>query len=176
MRRSGIPELPPMPSAAHGALATDLRRAIDGQPWHGPSVATLLADVRAEDAAAHPVAGAHSIWELVLHMTAWTEEVARRLDGHPANEPQMGDWPALPAVRDALAWRQAQDLLLAAHARVLHALAGCPETRLAERVGGEVDLALGAGMSHRAMVRGLAQHHAYHGGQVAILKRALAAR
>jgi hypothetical protein len=36
---------------------------------------SLLAGVSPEEAAAHPIAGAHSIGELVLHMTAWTCEV-----------------------------------------------------------------------------------------------------
>lgn len=33
----------------------------------------------------------------------------------------------------------------------------------------------GANMKHRVLVHGLAQHHAYHGGQIALLRRALEA-
>jgi uncharacterized damage-inducible protein DinB len=35
--------------------------------------------------------------------------------------------------------------------------------------------AQGAGVKHRVLVHGLAQHHAYHGGQIALLRRAQAA-
>ena len=164
------------PTPEHGALATDLERAVTGQPWHGPSLDMLLDGVDARAAAAHPIAGAHSIWELVLHMTAWTGEVARRLGGGEPDDPVEGDWPTVPAVPDDAAWRAARDGLHAAHAGVLRALADCPADRLPARVGTTSSASVGSGMSHRAMVRGLAQHHAYHGGQVAILKRALDAR
>jgi hypothetical protein len=51
-------------------LADQIRRAFWGESWHGPSVREVLAGVSAEDAAAHPIAGAHSIWEIVLHLTS----------------------------------------------------------------------------------------------------------
>lgn len=167
------PSPPRQPTAEHGALAADLERAVAGQPWHGPSLAILLEGVTARDAAARPVANAHSMWELVLHLTAWTEEVARRLGGAAPGEPAMGDWPEVPTPADEEAWRAARAALTASHAHVLEALAACPAERLPSRVGTTEDAALGAGMSHRAMVRGLAQHHAYHGGQLALLRRAL---
>jgi len=63
------------------------------------------------DAAAHPIAGAHSIWELVLHVTAWTRVVACRLAGENADKPEEGDFPeVLEATAEAWdaakrAWR-----------------------------------------------------------------------
>ena len=67
-----------------------LRRAFDGEAWHGPSVLELLKDVSAVQAAAHPIEGAHSIWELALHIAAW-ENVARKriVEGVPF-EPKRG--------------------------------------------------------------------------------------
>jgi len=53
-------------------LEEQLGRALEGEAWHGPSVLETLEGVSAEQAAAHPIAGAHSIWELVLH-TAYTQ-------------------------------------------------------------------------------------------------------
>lgn len=47
-----------------GRLADQIRRAFEGESWHGPAVLEVLAGVSAEDAAAHPVAEAHSIWEV----------------------------------------------------------------------------------------------------------------
>ena len=49
-------------------LEEQLRRAHEGEAWHGPSLLEALAGVSAEQAAARPIAGAHSIWELVLHL------------------------------------------------------------------------------------------------------------
>ncbi|HEY7818948.1 MAG TPA: DinB family protein, partial [Vicinamibacteria bacterium] len=51
------------------------RQAMDGQPWHGPSLAIVLQGVDARTAAARPIDGAHSIWEITLHLTGWTREV-----------------------------------------------------------------------------------------------------
>ena len=48
-----------------------LDRVVAGDAWHGPSLLALLATVPPELAARRPIAGAHSIWELVLHAGAW---------------------------------------------------------------------------------------------------------
>src|SRR2546428_12162604 len=72
-------------------VAEAIERSVSGPMWHGPALADLIGDVSAEHAADHPVGGAHSIWELVLHVTAWTEIVRERLGspgftGEPTTE------------------------------------------------------------------------------------------
>lgn len=52
-------------------IRDQLERAFSGNAWHGPSVLEILENVTASQAAAHPIAGANSIWELVLHIGAW---------------------------------------------------------------------------------------------------------
>ena len=90
------------PAATEAALVADLlERVTSGDAWHGDNVEQLLDGLSAADAARHPVAGAHSIWELVLHMTGWAEEVRARLLGAEAGEPTAGDWPEPPGVRDS---------------------------------------------------------------------------
>jgi uncharacterized damage-inducible protein DinB len=156
-------------------IAESLRRSLSGDPWHGPSIATLLADVTPEDAAARPVAGAHSIVELVLHLAAWTREVGSRLDGNPPALPAMGDWP--PCTGDAgTVWAAAQRSLDEAHADLLRLVQRLPAGRLSDRVGELREPALGTGVTVAAMLVGLAEHNAYHGGQIAILERALVAQ
>lgn len=158
-----------MPDRA--ALYADLARAYDGEPWHGPSLLTLLGDVDAGMATARPIGGGHTIMELALHMAAWTGEVARRLRGSTPAVPPEGDWPAPPTGKDA--WEEARDRLAAAQADALAALAACPDERLTAIVGQTRDPSVGSGLTYAAMASGLAQHHAYHGGQIALLKRAL---
>ena len=77
-------------------LADQIRRAFRGESWHGPSVMEVLADVSAEDAAARPIAGAHSIWEILLHMTAGYTLVLGRVRGERADLAPGEDWPAVP--------------------------------------------------------------------------------
>lgn len=54
-------------SRPHDVLVEEIRRAHFGDAWHGPAVAELVHGLEAVEAAAHPVAGAHSIREVVLH-------------------------------------------------------------------------------------------------------------
>lgn len=153
-----------------GRVIEELRRQHDGDPWHGPSRAAILADVSAEEAAWRPGAGAHSIWELVLHMRSWTREVERRaLGGQPAM-PEDGDWP-VPLDTSESAWAEAQASLDAAHQRLVGVVRKLGAARLSEKVGATRDKPLGTGITHRAMLYSLAEHDIYHSGQVALLKR-----
>ena len=149
-------------------IAKELEHAHGGAPWHGPSRASVLADVTVEEAARRPSAKGNSIWALVEHMRAWTGEVARRLREGGAREPADGDFPPVPAPT-AEAWRRSLAALEAAHRDVLAAVQATSPERLDER-GGSGD----PGLSHatyRVMLHGLAQHDAYHTGQIAMLKR-----
>ena len=62
-------------------LADQIRRAFDGEAWHGDSVVEILQGVNAAMAAAHPIKNAHSIWELLLHIAAWDGAVLKRTGG-----------------------------------------------------------------------------------------------
>jgi uncharacterized damage-inducible protein DinB len=59
-------------------IVDQLRRAFEGEAWHGPAVMQILEGITAAQAAAHPASGAHSIWEIVLHIAAWEGAVSRR--------------------------------------------------------------------------------------------------
>jgi uncharacterized damage-inducible protein DinB len=69
-------------------LADQIGRAFRGESWHRPSVLEVLAGVSAEDAAAHPIVGAHSIWEIVLHLAGGYTLVLRRLRGERSQPPE----------------------------------------------------------------------------------------
>src|SRR5271157_3121944 len=62
-------------------IADQLRRAFSGNAWHGDSLFEILQGITAQQAAAHPIKNAHSIWELVLHIAAWDGAVRRRMTG-----------------------------------------------------------------------------------------------
>jgi len=149
-------------------LAKSLARSVAGDAWYGSSLEALLKDVSAEDASAHPIDGAHSIHEIVRHVASWIDEVASRLEGRAPVLPDDESWP-----KGAEAWGETRVALTAAAKRLEAALAQFPDDRMGERVGTRRDLALGAGVSFETMLLGLAQHNAYHGGQVALLVRAL---
>jgi uncharacterized damage-inducible protein DinB len=134
-------------------------------------VRTALEGVDAITAVAHPVPGAHSICEIVLHMTAWVQEVARRVRVGVAQEPEAGDWPS-PAASSESGWQAAVAALDAANAELLKAIRAMDEVRLGDVVGEARDPALGTGVTRYVMLHGLVQHHVYHAGQISLLKRA----
>jgi len=156
-------------------LADLVVRVVEGDPWHGPNVMTLLDGVSARDAAAHAVPGAHSIWELVLHMTGWAREVQARLAGAAAGEPAAGDWPA---VRDTSrsAWAAAVAALVESHHALAAALRASDDARLAMPVVDHRDAAAGTGLSQYLTLHGLVHQTTYHAGQIALVRRAIEAR
>jgi hypothetical protein len=152
-------------------LGRDLENGFAGDPWHGSSVMDILRGIDARLAASHPVEGAHSIWEIVLHLTAWTKEVLRRLEGAHPQLPIDGDWPPVRTV-DPPAWEVAKRDLVDAHRLLGKVLERFPSVNLDKIVGTQRVPALGTGMSYHAMVNGIIQHDAYHAGQIALLKKA----
>ena len=147
-------------------VAESIERAVSGPTWHGPALADLLEHVTAEQAAERPIADAHSIWELVLHATAWTEIARERLEGSAKGEPTPEeDWPKVKD-RSAEAWRASKERLKEAHRELAALAAKMDDSMLIGRVPGKDHSIL-------TMMHGIVEHDAYHGGQVAILKRAL---
>jgi uncharacterized damage-inducible protein DinB len=152
-------------------IVDELEREHAGDPWHGSPLRQILDGIDHQQASRRPLAGAHTIWELVLHIMAWKNEVRRRIGGAPAAEPLEGDWP-VPAAASADAWRAALDGLEAAHRALVAAVAGLPEEQLFTPTRDPRDRATGAGVSHYVLLHGIVQHDVYHAGQIALLKKA----
>src|SRR5262245_24556108 len=145
-------------------LANHNKRAVTGPMWHGPALNDVLDGVTHEAAAAHPVAGAHSIWELVLHITVWADIARARLHGERLTDPSSTeDWPPIDAVT-ATAWTLAIERLRDSHRALADDGKQVDEARPAEKVA-----SLGYSVSN--LLHGVIEHSTYHGGQIAILKK-----
>jgi uncharacterized damage-inducible protein DinB len=153
-------------------LRRELETTMDGDPWYGSAVARILDGIDAPGAAAHPIKGAHSIWELVLHMTAWVNEVRRRLEGGKDGDPAEGDWPRV-AQTTPDAWKQAVSSLRRAHVELARTLAAADDAGLARQVAGNQVDATGKPVTLYQTAIGILQHDTYHAGQIALLKKAL---
>jgi len=158
---AGIPE----------ALIQQLSATHAGDPWYGTSREKLLDGISAKQASMKPITGGHSIWEQVLHMISWTREVTRRIQGQAPASPVEGDWPS-PRNDSDQEWSATRTQLTDAHAELLAAIRNQPSDRWDQPVGPVRDPALGTGITVLGMVIGLAQHDAYHIGQIATLRRA----
>jgi uncharacterized damage-inducible protein DinB len=150
-------------------IIDQLRRSIQGEAWHGPSVEEVVRGMDASTAAAHPVQGVHSIWEVLNHVSAWIEAVNVRLTGGAIELEGERDWPPVAATADDKEWNAARDTLAKRLRRLIETL----ETLNDE----DLDAAVPDRDHNRAhMLAGLIQHNAYHAGQMALLKRAAAHR
>lgn len=145
-------------------IKDQLRRSHEGEAWHGPPLRELLVDVTAEAAAARPLAGAHTIWEIVRHIAVWEEAVRRRLEGEAAALSPAEDWPPVSDTSEA-AWRNAVAALEDGHQQLREAIARRADVELNEIVAGQR-------YSVYFMLHGVIQHNLYHAGQIALLKKA----
>ncbi len=107
-----------------------------------------------------------SIWQIVLHMTAWTENIVQRMAQRQRGDrpvgPPEGHWPALPAVLDEVAWEEAERRLWES----LAALRAHIETTSLDAM---LDYG-NAGYSHLADLLCRLIHNAYHIGQITKLR------
>jgi uncharacterized damage-inducible protein DinB len=158
-----------MPSGSF--LAEQLRKGFAADPWHGPATSDLLRGLDAKLSAAKPSSGAHSIWELVGHMTAWQREVLRRLRGGRPGLPEDGDWPAVAGDTDA-AWQRSCGALASSLLELADAASRLSADQLTVVVGTS-DRPLGTGVTVAEMLVGMVAHNAYHSGQIALLRKSL---
>lgn len=159
------------PKSDFDALRRDLRDVYEGDPWHGSSISNVLKGIDADTAALRSVPRGHTIWEIVLHMTAWTHEVASRVRGAPP-KPPAEDWPTPASSGGEASWRSALEGLAAAQQEMERAVDMLEPDDLLRWIGDQRDPSPGAGLTVGTLIRGLLQHHTYHEGQIALLKRA----
>ena len=144
-------------------IIDQLNRGFVGEAWHGPAVIEILEGVTAQQAVAHPLAGGHSIWELTLHITAWTRAVSRRLKGDRAELTDAENFPAVTGW-DERDWEAARQSVLEALIELKEAILLLDDSQLNEPII--------EGMSSTYVtLHGVIQHSLYHAGQIAILRK-----
>ncbi len=149
-------------------LADELRHALQGDAWHGPALAELVGDLTVAEAIQRPIPTAHNIWELVLHITGWSNIALRRVNGG-RHEPYDGeDWPE-PGAISPERWKEIVGEMEESHERLCEVVAGLTDDRLNEA-------APGSARSISFMLHGVAQHDAYHGGQISLLRKLVTTR
>jgi uncharacterized damage-inducible protein DinB len=144
-------------------LVDELRRAFYGEAWHGPALMEILDGIDAKTAAARPIPAAHNAWELVLHLTAWEGVIVQRLQGKKATVSDADNFPHISDSSEQT-WQEAVANLRRTHEELIKTVSSLPESKLQEIVPGK-------DYDARFMLFGAVEHTAYHGGQIALLKR-----
>jgi uncharacterized damage-inducible protein DinB len=137
--------------------------SLHGDAWHGDAVWTILESVSLEEAAARSLAGAHSIWEIVSHMTFWEGVATTRLAGGKAGLVEELNFPAMPAAT-AEHWRKTLDDFGASNERFRQALQQLDPARLDE-------LTAAGKRTYYGEAHGIIEHNIYHAGQIALLRK-----
>jgi uncharacterized damage-inducible protein DinB len=151
-------------------LSNELQKVLSGDPWYGNPVYQIIEQVSFEAAFEKPDHAAHNIAEIVLHMVAWTEEVMDRMNGMTAGVPSSGDWPPTGSPTEQKWQNYVNDLKLV-NVNLQGLIQNFPEEKWSEPMNDERNRELGSGVSYQELVNGLVQHHIYHSGQIAILRR-----
>jgi hypothetical protein len=148
-------------------IAYQLSSTLNGEAWYGDSLREILDKVTANQAQAHPMPSAHSIWELVLHIEAWAKFAVGAVQGIP-----IPPWPAMPKELDfppvteasAQAWQQSVRSLFASHLKLVEAIKGFDDERLEATVPGRT-------YNFYRLFQSTTQHAVYHAGQIALLTK-----
>jgi len=147
-------------------ILDQMDRAFDGDAWHGPPLKSLLDGLTAEDASTHPIENAHSIWELVYHITAWNTVVNEELLGAVVEVTPELDWPPVWEVTE-VEWKRTVQNLVDARRRLRKTVESLRDDQLDEKPRKRTE------NSRYVMLHGVVQHDLYHAGQIAILKKAI---
>jgi uncharacterized damage-inducible protein DinB len=123
----------------------------------------LLDGVNSQQAAARPIAGAHSIWEIVLHITVWANVGSRRASGEKVQPTPEQDWPEVGDSSQE-AWHKAVQALVQSQTSLDELIGNLSDEQLEATVPGKE-------YSIYFQLHGVVQHNLYHAGQIALLKK-----
>ena len=140
-------------------IARLLEQSCEGKPYYGPSVLKVLENVTAEAAAWKPRWSAHSIWQIVAHLTAELTYARQVVEG--TAEPYGNTWPDVADTSEQ-AWARAIADLKKANRALIRAVKKLDDLALDERpthVRGPFYL----------MLHGTIQHTIFHAGQISLL-------
>lgn len=143
----------------------DLRTAFEYSWLHDDWVNPLqdaLEGVTAEQALWRPPAPeAKGIWDIVLHLAVWNENIVERVETGQAVRPAEGAWPAAPKEADEQVWEASKRRLWDSIERLRDLVENAPIEKIRSSYYGMGDF----------LCRFL--HMAYHGGQITKLRECM---
>jgi len=148
------------------SLAEQIEKTITGPAWYGLSLIESVGDVSADEALFRLDESSHSIWQQVWHLNNWIGVFHNRLNGKEmAWLPENEDWPSTKALNEQ-EWKKAKDTVVASHKRFVEQARKLSDSQLSQQVPGK-------DYPFAFMMQGIAQHVAYHVGQIVLVKKHL---
>jgi uncharacterized damage-inducible protein DinB len=142
-------------------IARLLKQTFEGKPYHGPSVLGALENVTADVAARKPLWSAHTIWDIVAHLTAELIYARQVIEGTAGPWDTTLTWPEVTDT-SAAAWEKAVKDLKKANRALVRAVERLDDAVLDQkpiRVIGPFYI----------MLHGTIHHNVHHTGQISLL-------
>lgn len=147
------------------SLVRDLQKVIDGVPWYGTQVMEMLGSVDPAIVYKKPNKH-HSLIELLYHMIMWSDFTLQRIEGKPLDPEEIKrlDWREIdPRVHT---WQKGVEEFRRINGRIAELVLQKDDSLLDQIVGPRK-------YTYREMLTGITQHHVYHLGQIAYVKKLL---
>ncbi|MDZ7646902.1 MAG: DinB family protein [Cytophagales bacterium] len=136
----------------------------EGKPWFGSSITKILSDVTEHMALWQPTENAHSIAQLVWHMTYWRQPLIKNLEGDLAYKSSMesqDNWSTPEKIR-VVGWKNILKQFQESQERLV-ALLKIQDDSVLEKSYYKAG-------TYREIITGILQHDIYHLGQIAYIK------
>ena len=128
-----------------------------GEGYAAQALKTVLKEVSPEKASLRPIPGAHTIWEIMVHLVGYREAVRKRLEGRRRSHERNDYWNPVANLTPA-AWKRLMKRLDVSQRGLLEGIRRLDDPGYA-RVEGSL--------------RFLIHHDLYHAGQIGVLRRAV---
>lgn len=149
------------------SIVSDLQSVNNGEPWFGRSVYAILEEVDTSKVYIKPGNTEHSLIELLYHMLTWAEFTLKRIEKDPIQDLavfEKMDWREIdPAVHN---WEKGLAEFKSINEKIVQLLNKKDDEFLKETVDYRT-------YNFGVLLKGLIQHHIYHLGQIAYVKKLL---
>lgn len=148
-------------------IAKALETTLNGEPWYGRPIVSLLQEIDPSSIYTKPAKNAHSLADLLYHMITWAEFTLKRLQGDQQFDNEWFDridWRNIdPVIHN---WADGVKLFRQLNEQIIANL----QTRDDEFLKEIVDF---REYNFRFLLNGYIQHNIYHIGQIAYVKKLL---
>jgi uncharacterized damage-inducible protein DinB len=147
------------------ALIHRIDNTLNGEPWYGKAILSILEEVDAKKAAAHAGGSSHSILEILYHMNTWADFTLKRIEkdkNHDLVAAEAMDWRKMDTKLHN--WKKALAEYKAIHKKIITILKTKDDDFLLEMVDYRK-------YNFRFLINGLMEHNIYHAGQIALMNK-----